>query len=547
MTAPGPNTHASAPLGRLAPTTRTAKTTPRTQAQLFVEAEKTLPDLDAAVDFLCGKQLVPVGDASVSEEALISGLLHFAVAAPAKELARKGLIAFAHLAKAVLARKNQDSVSAEVAERVETQITQRLDHHTTKVEELLEEAVSKVEETRKEMDGWMDRLMRACNSVDHAEASVAEVVRKELASANLATGTPSPPSEKLTLDSAPARTRRAVNLAELLQRQVLVKNMILKDTEGQLLNDREALERARQAMDMMAREGLTPPNDTQIEAAKICARGDVVFTMSSANAARWLLRTHAATAFSRKMGGTARLVERTYKLVAERVPVEFDPADQASLRQLEQAHELRQGAIVRADWIKPVAKRFSGQRTAFLLLTVSGVDQANIALKGLTFAGRGVIVRRDLLEPKRCARCQKYDGHFAKDCPAPGDVCATCAGPHPSAHCDCSDPSLHRCANCGVDGHAAWDKACPVFLEKVRTHSARRADSGFRFFVTNNPETWISDGEELARAPPPPPTFWSQIRHHFDGPDPTQQGPSQARLDHFFAQSQQTAPASRNL
>ncbi len=391
-TASGPNAHASTLLGRSAPATRTAKTTTRSQADLFVEAEKTLPNLNTAVDFLRGKQLVPAGDASVSEEALVSGLLHLAVVAPASELARKGLIAFAHLAKAVLARKNQDLIAAKVAERVEMQITQRLAHHTTKVEELLEDAVSKTEEMRKEMDGWMDRLMQACTTVGHTEQVVAEVVRKEFTSASLTTGTPPPQLDKLTLDTAPARTRRAVNLAELLQRQVLVKNMALKDTQGQLLNDREALERARQAVDMMACEGLTPPSDTQIEAAKICSCGDVVFTMSSAGAARWLLRAHVATAFSRKMGGTTKLVKRTYKLVDKHVPIEFDPADRMSLRQIKEAHSLKSGAIAHADWIKPPAKRFPGQRTAFLMLTVTGVEQANIALKGLAFVGRAVIV-----------------------------------------------------------------------------------------------------------------------------------------------------------
>ncbi len=165
------------------------------------------------------------------------------------------------------------------------QTTQWLDEHTTEVEDILEAAVSKVDKTRKEMDVWVDKLMRACMSLDQAERSVAEVVWKELMSVNVTVGASPPPPDRLTLDSAPAQTRRAVNLMELLQRQVLVKNMVLKDMEGQLLNDREALEQARQAVDMMAREGLTPPADMQIEAAKICACRDVVFTMSLANAA----------------------------------------------------------------------------------------------------------------------------------------------------------------------------------------------------------------------------------------------------------------------
>ncbi len=119
--------------------------------------------------FLRSKQLVPAEDASVSEEVLVTGLLHFAMAALARELVRASLLAFAHLTKAVLTCKAQDSAVAEIAERVETQVVQRLDHHSTKVEEMLEEAVSKVEDTRKEMEGWVDRLMKACTMVDQAD------------------------------------------------------------------------------------------------------------------------------------------------------------------------------------------------------------------------------------------------------------------------------------------------------------------------------------------------------------------------------------------
>ncbi|KAI0362990.1 hypothetical protein BV20DRAFT_959209, partial [Pilatotrama ljubarskyi] len=108
-------------------------------------------------------------------------------------------------------------------------------------------------------------------------------------------------------------------------------------------------------------------------------------------------------------------------------------------------------------------RRSPGQRTAFIMLMITGVDQANRALKGLTLAGRKVLVRRDLEEPKRCARCQSYDGHFARECRAVTDICAHCAGTHPTSQCEVAgEPRAHRCANCGVDGHAAWDRSCPT-------------------------------------------------------------------------------------
>ncbi|KAH9849536.1 hypothetical protein C2E23DRAFT_737165 [Lenzites betulinus] len=244
---------------------------------------------------------------------------------------------------------------------------------------------------------------------------------------------------------------------------------------------------------------------------------------------------------------TARLVERTYRLVAEQVPVTFDPKDEAALRAIEEAHQLAPNTITRADWIKPLHRRFPGQRTAFLMLTMAGVNHANAAISGLTIAGRKVLVRRDYDEPKRCSRCQEYAGHFARDCKAPHDVCTNCAGTHATAQCPhVGDPLQHHCANCKESGHAAWDRACPTLRARVSAQVHRKANSGFRFFVTNAPETWVSDEEELARAPPPP-TVWSQVQHHFDRVDtaPHPHASQQGTLDAFYGTPEQSAGPSR--
>ncbi len=523
---------ASSSASRSATQLRQARKPPTTQKTLFEDAEKLIPDLDAAVAFLRQRQLIPPGDDSVSPAALTTGLLHFAFASPAQELARKGLIAFAHVSKAVLARQMQDTLVPTVAERVETQIQNRLDHHTTLMEEKLENATTALDEVKRDADQWVERLVATCTRMEQAEDRVLGL-HKELQTAVQTPGTSQAAPSSLTLEAAPVRTRRAVNLADLLQRQLLVRGAALKDPQGNSLTDREALERARQALDLMEKDGLTPPAGSTVETAKVQSHGDVVFTFSTIAAARWIVRPHVATAFSRKMGMEARIVERLYRLVVEGVPVGFEPHSAAGLRALEEVNSMEKGSLSRADWIKPPEKRHPGQRTAFLLLTVSGIEQANRALKGLTVMGRRALVRREFIEPKRCAKCQSYDGHYARDCLLTHDVCATCAGDHPSAQCTVKDPALYRCAGCGTQGHAAWDRNCPTLRSKVRAHAARRADSGFRFFVTNNPETWITEEEDLLRAPPPP-TVWSQVRQRFVDADTQQQGPAQARLDRFM-------------
>ncbi|KAH9887617.1 hypothetical protein C8Q73DRAFT_748484 [Cubamyces lactineus] len=139
------------------------------------------------------------------------------------------------------------------------------------------------------------------------------------------------------------------------------------------------------------------------------------------------------------MGLEVQVIEHTYKLVVKRVPVTFDPHSAATLRVVEAMHSLRTGSIVRVDWIKPVEKQSPGQRTAYLMLTLNSVDQANQALKGLTLANQQVLVRREVEEPKRCAHCQCYSGHFARECKTVNEVCANCADTHPTRDCTVAD------------------------------------------------------------------------------------------------------------
>ncbi|KAI8993938.1 hypothetical protein BD414DRAFT_457207 [Trametes punicea] len=260
--------------------------------------------------------------------------------------------------------------------------------------------------------------------------------------------------------------------------------------------------------------------------------------------ARWLSRPAVARAFSKHLGLRAQVVERVYRLVAERVPVTFDPSDQATLREVEGRNGLGARAIARAEWIKPALRRRPGQLTAHLMLTLTDVHQANLALRGLQIAGRRILVRRDLEEPKRCSKCQSYEGHFARDCTAVRDTCATCAGPHPTSQCTIRDPNLFHCVNCQVDGHAAWDHNCPTLRSRVRVRTMRRTDAGFRFFVTSSPETWIPEDEELARAPPPP-TVWSQVKGVFERADAAGNAGSQRSISSFFSQPSIRPPSSQ--
>ncbi|KAF9266732.1 hypothetical protein L218DRAFT_746601 [Marasmius fiardii PR-910] len=47
-----------------------------------------------------------------------------------------------------------------------------------------------------------------------------------------------------------------------------------------------------------------------------------------------------------------------------------------------------------------------------------------------------------------------------------------------------------KCARCLVAGHGAADRSCPKFTEAAKNAKARRATSGYKYFVTEDPDTW---------------------------------------------------------
>ncbi|KAI0667794.1 hypothetical protein C8Q78DRAFT_981766, partial [Trametes maxima] len=308
-----PPTSSSLPSAREPAGTTTRKTRakkPTASQEAWVEAEQVIPDLETAKDFLRGATLIPEGAHAVTGESLVSGLLHFAFTGPSHELARRGLIAFAYLAKNILDNGIQGAVSDAVVERAEDQLRIRLDHHTSHVEDRVEELVGSVERMKQEMGCCAAELREAGERVRGAEEVLREAHKIMATQPGLHRGgESSPPQSVLTIDSAPVRVHRAATLADLLQRQVLVRGASLRTEDGARINDAEALARARNTLEELTRAGLSPPGRGAIEQAKILPHEDAVFTASSIEMARWLLKPAVAKPFARKMGMTAQVIE----------------------------------------------------------------------------------------------------------------------------------------------------------------------------------------------------------------------------------------------
>ncbi|KAI0693776.1 hypothetical protein C8T65DRAFT_751808, partial [Cerioporus squamosus] len=301
---------ASAPPTKVTRASKPSK--PPTLKEAWAAAEDTIPNLDAAIEFLQRRSLIPEGVHAVTGTALVSGLLHFAASSPAETLAREGLIAFAFVADDLLGSRVQEAVSDAVVERAEDQLRIRLDHHTSHVEDKLDEFAESVDKTKQELERCTQELREACERVKKAEDALGEARREVLTAGPtaLVSGASPTVTAPASLDMAPVHVRRAATVADLLQRQILVRGATLNTDDGTRMKDAEVRDWARSALDEMARAGLTPPGDGTIEQAKILPpHDDVVLTASSVEMARWVLKPTVAKPFARKMGLTAQVIE----------------------------------------------------------------------------------------------------------------------------------------------------------------------------------------------------------------------------------------------
>ena len=472
------------------PNTRNNKSTSVTlSSEVYQSATEKIQTIDDAVAALQQMEVIPQSGAP-SGEALITGLLHLAIAVAGgrSAVATEGLIAFSFYAKAVLEEKVGSSVISAVLTRYEAKTNDLADKLKAHAEAKIHEVIADLRHT--------------ATAIEEKTSEALRLIEETAREAGKSTGTGassqnSPPfSFADAVRSGPPGAERAAQIRvadreSIRARQVLVDGFPVENNREGGSSEELLLSKANEAILFMRGTQESIPEELRFTAAKVLRNKGVILELPTPEMVDWLYG-HAA-AFEEVLGTEASIRPRPFKVVAEFVPVGFNPQVEAHWRQVEESTGVPKGAIVDARWIKPIEKRHKQQRFAHLLVTVNHPGVANKLIRaGLTLAGKHVSVRKNLAEPMRCSKCHRYNaGHLARDCQLTRDICGTCGKNHKTSDCLIREESQFRCANCNVAGHATWDRECPVFLEQRRRMEARHPENGLRFFPTSDPDSWI--------------------------------------------------------
>jgi Zinc knuckle len=400
-----------------------------------------------------------------------------------------GLDAMANEAVAKIDRKMDEIVHPKLTTAAET--IAAATEASGKQEESLRGVTNQMTDTLNDLRANLDELTtRTKSTLETIEAAtkMAEAATNQEQSDT--DSTPTFASIVRTTTQIPSEHAAPIAKGNTLDKQIVVRR--LPDTQDDPLvnlSEKELVEKATLALDLMGIQAADKPNGMAFVGARRTQSGTIIYTLNSTQAANYLKSKEVMRAFMAQFGGTSTGSSRTYQVVAEHVPTSFDPNEQTAIEKVEQASSLPRMAIYEARWIKPPHLRREGQRFAFLSVGFSTREAANHALEyGIFIEGKQCRTKKALMDPRRCMKCQKF-GHIARDCKSIHDVCARCAGLHRTGDQLCGTGEL-RCANCQEGGHGAADRQCRVFKERLHQARDRDPDAKYRLFPTNNPSTW---------------------------------------------------------
>jgi hypothetical protein len=264
-------------------------------------------------------------------------------------------------------------------------------------------------------------------------------------------------------------------------KQILI---VIKDFDTAMLSTDTLMEKANGILtEIRDRER---PETVKIEAITRFLNGGMLLQFNSKEATKWLRDPLIEDTFLKKFAKDAYVKEHPFNVLLRRVPIIFEPSNEAHLCEVEEANGLIKFLIIKARWIKPEGRRRKGQTHAHATAIITSANMVNNIIKGgleiCEAKLRPEKLRQELLQ---CLRCKRW-GHFAINCSVPEDVCGTCGEAHRTIQCKNLDKK--HCVSCNLDSHPSWDRNCLEFIRRCKIFDEKHPENNMVYFPTD--EDW---------------------------------------------------------
>jgi hypothetical protein len=202
------------------------------------------------------------------------------------------------------------------------------------------------------------------------------------------------------IKATPAEHIDVIARTEVLRRQVIMQKAPGAMEDGlQDLTEKEIMFKAKIAIQMMQEEQGEGMEEIEFLHVKKTVGGGTILILKTEEAAMWLRKAEVMQHFSRELGA-ATAGAALCMVIAEYVPVTFDPDWTAGVEKVKKDSGLEQGAIREVRYIKKAHRRADGQKTAHIIMGLLTPEQANKAIRyGVIIEGKKVAVRRYRMDP----------------------------------------------------------------------------------------------------------------------------------------------------
>ena len=412
----------------------------------------------------------------------------------------------------LLTAKQETGILENLTDHISLHIKDTIDSITSDLHVKLNQHIQAASETAKKQSDLTDKLIKTQEQLEESTNKVLATPRTySQVAAAAPTHAPTPtPRESIT-------QIRIRNREEIKKRQVLIEFDRTQDLQLENMSDTVLARKAKDAINTVWVISPDPkPEMPKIKAATLLRNGGLLIELDTAEAADWLCDEANRKKILDNIGSGASIKNRTYQVIVQFIPIQFNPENDDSLRHIESTNGLQPGTIMKAEWIKPIKDRREGQRVATARFYFKNAKTANTILSTNAYIyNKKVIPKKPRKEPIRCLKCQRF-GHERRHCMANGATCARCARQHETEECITPHRDF-KCTNC-EGRHPSYDRECPRFTEKCDQLNRRCPENGLAFYPTDEPWSWATadthtyqeeqgehhDTQQLQQWTPPP-------------------------------------------
>ncbi|KAF9789347.1 hypothetical protein BJ322DRAFT_1018027 [Thelephora terrestris] len=277
----------------------------------------------------------------------------------------------------LITEKLEDNIRLNVADTITKHLLDALLPITNNIQEKFNTHLQAITDSNKSYLELNEKLQQTQERLEDSAQKATTPIRTYSQAAATPPTQPPPPFPPATPNAAYSQLQ-VKNREEIKKRQVLIDFDNDENPSLEVLNEETLTRKAKDALNATWVAATDPkPERPVLRTITLLKNGGLLLELDSTDSADWLRTPRVRESFLVGLGSGANIKDRTYQVIVQFVPIQFDPEDQEHLRQYELYNGIEANSVLKAEWIKPIKARTSIQRVATMRVYHRDAESAN--------------------------------------------------------------------------------------------------------------------------------------------------------------------------